>query len=290
MVSKKEAIKVKKFAYDPSKEPLGSGTYGTVFKGFEIENRKNFVAIKLVHKSLLEHYKNLEELCKRELEVLKTAQGPGILELKDYFATNEGNLYIVTKYYEDGNLAQLMAKYKGKLPPKLAINILKEVAKTFIELKKKLEDEGRKIRILHRDLKPENILMNKEVPVIADFGLSKVVSEEGDVSRNTGGIGTPNYKSPQVLESADYTEKCDVWSMGIVAYEMICGEKPWTAKYDLMMKEAIENNPLKFPPEIEKKTGIRDLIAGMLAIEESDRFDWEQVVDACEQVPEEELA
>lgn len=78
--------------------------------------------------------------------------------------------------------------------------------------------------VIHRDLKPENILLRDDVLKIADFGFAKH-SENNSFLRTI--VGTPAYMAPQILNEEKYTYKCDIWSLGVITYEMMVGKIPW---------------------------------------------------------------
>ena len=82
---------------------------------------------------------------------------------------------------------------------------------------------------LHRDLKPANILINEVVYKIGDFGFAKYVDNFGSQMLKSC-VGSPIYMAPQILERVQYTTKCDIWSLGVIFYEMMFGYPPWKAR------------------------------------------------------------
>ena len=289
MRAKREFKKIGNYVYDPNSEALGQGTYGTVFKGVEFTNKENKVAIKRIHKSMFNVYRDLGEMdfLDREMKILKRIKGKNIVRYIDSFTTNEGNLYLITKFYKDGNLEEFMRKSGGKLPLEKALKILKIIAQVFASLKElDLRNEnGEKKTLIHRDLKPENILMEGDEPVIADFGFAKFILEEkeAEMQKHTIRFGTKAYMSPQLLSESSYSHKCDVWSMGIKTYEMIYGVRPWKGDFAFQLLEGIKNQPLTFPEEPEVPSFVKELIQGMLEIEEAARYDWSKVVKVLEE-------
>lgn len=84
-------------------------------------------------------------------------------------------------------------------------------------------------KIIHRDLKPANILISDNVYKIGDFGFAKYVDNFGSQMLRSC-VGSPIYMAPQILQRTQYTTKCDIWSLGIIFYEMIHGYPPWKAR------------------------------------------------------------
>lgn len=82
-------------------------------------------------------------------------------------------------------------------------------------------------KIIHRDIKPANILIKQGVFKIADFGFARQVDNNNDLMMSIA--GTPFYMAPQVLLHEPYSSKCDVWSLGMIAYELLFGKLPFTA-------------------------------------------------------------
>ena len=106
--------------------------------------------------------------------------------------------------------------------------------------------------IVHRDLKPANLIMHDYTIKIADLGLSKCANYEMLESI----VGTPMYMSPQIFEGQGYTAKTDIWSLGVILYEMLYGRVPWKASSFNEYKHKIHNERVKFPtsPNVTKST------------------------------------
>ena len=289
MVTKREFRKVGNYVYDPNGEEIGRGAFGSVYKGVEYTNKTNKVAIKIILKSTIEKHRDLLDMFSREIKVLKKIQGKNLLEYLDSFYTSEGNLFIITKFYKDGNLSDYLRNSGGKLPLDKVLKIVKLIAMTFVGLEDLdlRNEDGKRETIFHRDLKPANILMDGDEPILADFGFAKFipVEKKEEVARHTNGLGTVAYMAPQLLAESPYSYKCDVWSMGIMAYEMIYGVRPWKGDLAYPLLEAIKKESLTFPEEPKVPTYVTDLIKGMLEIEDSARYDWNKIVKALENEP-----
>ena len=150
--------------------------------------------------------------------------------------------------------------------------------KEFLEGYKVLYEKS----IIHRDIKPENLLLHNDHLKIADFGFSRYFPKEGSMHQ-TRKVGSPLYMSPQILESTgDYTNKCDIWSLGISFYEMLFGDSPWSAGSEIELIAAIKNTPFKFPmreTKFEFLPEVADLLNRMLKYDEKDRISWEEIFE-----------
>ena len=121
------------------------------------------------------------------------------------------------------------------------------------------------IGILHRDLKPANILMSGGVCKISDFGLAKTLDVPADIVMNSL-VGTPLYMSPQILKKGKYTSRSDLWSIGLIFYELLHGSLPWTSLTEEMLLNNIMTKPVMIDKSVSDKS--RDLIKNCLKISE----------------------
>lgn len=129
-------------------------------------------------------------------------------------------------------------------------------------------------RIVHRDMKPANLLLNNRRIKIGDLGFSKIISGHEEIL--TSAVGTPLYMSPQILSNSIYTEKTDIWSLGIILYEMLVGELPWRVNSIQEIKEKVKHKP-EFPRHCLINPSTKSLILKMLAHEEKDRIGWQEL-------------
>ena len=150
---------------------------------------------------------------------MKKVDHPNIVKLLDVFQTSN-NMYIVTEFCQGGDLRNYI-RNKRKLCEGQALQILSDLMNGFKYLNK--------LDIIHRDLKPANILIHDGICKISDFGFAKSL-EDGQNTVMKSIVGTPLYMSPQILNKREYTNKSDLWSIGLIYYEMIHGQTPWPAK------------------------------------------------------------
>ncbi len=204
---------------------LGSGTYGKVIK-VEDQVETEWVAIKICE-CRQDDAKSLKaevELAKKVPRHANIARYDACHRLQTEMGLSD---FAIMKYYKDGNLATLL---KSRV---LGDGELRELVRGILEGLKVLHRQ----RIVHRDFKPANILISRDysgrlVPKIADFGLSKFVAEDAIDSSDfdlSDGRGTPAYKAPEQITGGTVSFNLDLWAFGVILYEMVTGEKPFSA-------------------------------------------------------------
>lgn len=250
-------------------ELLGQGGMATVYKGYR-EDIDRFVAVKVLppHPGLDHQFIDRFRL---EAKTIARLQHPHILPLYDY-GVEDDIIYLVMAYVAGGSLADMMDK--GKMPLPEIERILRQVAGAL--------DYAHRQGVIHRDIKPDNILLDKEGNVLlADFGIVKIVSGESDNNTNpaltqTGGlVGTPAYMAPeQGSGQSNITARADLYSLGVVVYEMLTGEPPYTA--DTPMQVVIKHitEPVPNPRNVNKDLSpeMENVIQRALAKRPDDRY------------------
>lgn len=199
-------------------EKIGDGGMAVVYKArCRLLNR--FVAIKILKPEFTKDAKFIESF-RRESQAAASLSHPNIVNIYD--VGKEGNIYyIVMELIEGQTLSDVIAN-EGMIEYKRAVDIVKQIALAL--------NFAHKNHIIHRDVKPHNILITKEgVAKITDFGIAKAVNA-GTIVGNTGTImGSVHYFSPEQARGGYVDEKSDIYSLGIVLYEMITGRVPFDA-------------------------------------------------------------
>ncbi|OWY19200.1 serine/threonine protein kinase [Sphingobacteriales bacterium UPWRP_1] len=215
-----------RYRYDVTKDKLGEGGFSKVYKAYDTQMNRD-VALKFYHGDISERYGVMEELKK-----VMTFKHPNlvryydavILDAPTMFDENAKAQIGVMEYVNSGDLNDFMKTYPS-------MQELGKVVEGILEGLDYLHSKG----VVHRDIKPQNILLHKEngqwIPKIADFGLAKRLNTFGDQSSKL--LGTMEYMAPEQFDSNKYGingqigTNVDIWSLGIILYEMFTGELPF---------------------------------------------------------------
>ena len=248
-------------------QQLGKGQFGIVFKGLDSEDNETPYAIKTINKSALNSSKLLKRLFESELEVMRLIQHPNLLHLYD-MVESSSNYYLILQLCEDGDLEKYIKK-KRRLSEEEAIYFLKQIMSGFVELHKQ--------KIMHRDFKLANIFLHKGQVVIGDFGFAKA-----GVEVTSTRLGTPYNMAPELLNSTGktpYTNKADLWSIGIVFFQMLHGRLPFNAMTLHDLKNEVKvycGERLRIDPTLNLSKETIDLLHRLLQYEPYKRINWRE--------------
>lgn len=268
--------KVDSYYYDPAK-PLGKGAFATVYKATD-ERTGEEVAVKVISAAKLLESEDQYNLFMREINVLREIKGQHIVRLLDVKRTTN-NLYIFTDFCNGGDLEKKL-KAKHPFTEEESLTILKQIADAFITIDSLqiVNSKGHKVIIMHRDIKAANILFHEGRIKVADFGFAKLIDEVDKNARKAHTLlGTPLYMAPQILNDENYSTKCDIWSTGVLFYEILFGKLPWTGTSVPNLYSNIKSKALTYPKNISSET--KDLIAKMLEIKEDKRLSWKELYE-----------
>jgi predicted Ser/Thr protein kinase len=203
---------------------LGRGGMGVVFKAWE-ESLQRFVAIKMLGDQLTND-ENLVARFLREARAVADLNHPNIVQVFSV-DKHEGRPYFAMEFVEGESLTELI-RTSNKIEPSRALTLLKEVANGMSAA----HDKG----VVHRDIKPDNIMLTRHGGVkVVDFGVARVEDPNTKLTATGMAVGTPNYISPEVCLGLDVDQRSDLFSMGVVLYEMLTGETPFDADSPLEM-------------------------------------------------------
>jgi len=229
---------------------IGSGSFSTVWLGEYVVNCRN-VAIKVISKNSVQQPNTLTRFM-REISLLKHIDHPFISHFFE-IVEDEQNFYLILEYAENGDLGSFL-KEKGALTELQARHF-------FSELVSVLDYLHNEMHIAHRDIKPENILLDRFNNIrVIDFGLSNRFTDF-DPHLNTA-CGSPAYAAPEMIRGEPYTKAADVWSAGILLYQMVCGYLPYGSTEVQDMLNEILTNDVKYPSTLPKD--LIELLKSML--------------------------
>ncbi len=248
---------------------IGKGGMGAVYKARQ-PGLDRIVALKILPPATAGGPGFIERF-NREARALAKLNHPNIVSVFEFGEVN-GMPFFIMEFVDGLNLRQL--EQAGKLSAREALLIVPQICEAL----QFAHDEG----IVHRDIKPENILVDKKGRVkIADFGIAKILGRESDVNiTETGGaIGTPHYMAPEQMEKPTTVDhRADIFSLGVVFYEMLTGELPLgkfappssrkvevDVRLDDVVLRALEKDPeRRYQHASQVKTAV-DTIAGSAA-------------------------
>ncbi|KAE8281701.1 Calcium/calmodulin-dependent protein kinase type 1D [Larimichthys crocea] len=249
------------------KEVLGTGAFSEVVLAQERLTGRMF-AVKCIPKKAL---KGKESSIENEIAVLRKIKHENIVALEDIYESPD-HLYLIMQLVSGGELFDRIVE-KGFYTEKDASTLIRQVLDAVNYL--------HKMGIVHRDLKPENLLyfnpQDGSKIMISDFGLSKMEGS-GDVMSTA--CGTPGYVAPEVLAQKPYSKAVDCWSIGVIAYILLCGYPPFYDENDSKLFEQILKADYEFdaPYWDDISDSAKDFISSLMEKDPAKRFTCDQAL------------
>ena len=199
-------------------EVIGKGAMGTVFKGVDPAINR-LVALKTIRLDFVTDQAEMEDLrdrLTREARAAGKLSHPNIVTIYDIGAEN--NLHYIAMEYLEGQTLDELIKRKVQFSYRIVANIISQICMAL----QYAHDQG----IVHRDIKPANIMVLPDYSIkVMDFGIARV--DSSSMTRTGVAMGTPNYIAPELLQGKSVDRRCDIFSLGVVLYEVLTGRRPF---------------------------------------------------------------
>ncbi|MHB8033673.1 serine/threonine protein kinase [Clostridium botulinum] len=222
-------------------EKVGEGGMATVYKA-KCHYLNRFVAIKILKEQFCSD-KEFVEKFKREATSVASLSDNNIVNIYD--VGSENNIHYIVMEYVDGKTLKELIVEKGKIDPKETVRISKQIASALVC--------AHRNNIIHRDIKPHNILVTKEgIVKVTDFGIAKA-SNSATITNSSKVMGSAHYFSPEQAKGSFVDSRTDIYSLGIVMYEMLVGKVPFDGESPVSVAVKHIQNEVVAPKEIDDK-------------------------------------
>ncbi len=244
-------------------DELGGGAWGRVYRARQVNLGGRLVAVKVLHPALARD-ETARQRFVDEANHMAQLRHSNIVKVHDV-GEEDGTYYFAMEYIEGNSLSEVIAREGSMSAGRVA-----EMGAQIADALGRAHSRG----VVHRDIKPGNILLDAEGrPVLTDFGIAKV--GEGTGLTATGmSIGTPEYMSPEQAKGNIIDGRSDIYSLGVVLYEMLCGQAPFTAATPVAVGMKHISEPPQDPRELRPDCPewLASIILRALAKEPFDRF------------------
>lgn len=242
---------------------LGQGGMGAVYKAYDKELERN-IALKLIRPSLAQNPEILKRF-KQELILARQVTHKNVIRIHDLGQTDDGIKFITMDFVEGRDLRSL-SQERGKLEPREAAQIMLQICRAL--------EAAHSAGVIHRDLKPQNIMLDPSSRVyVMDFGIARSAYLPG-MTQTGALIGTPEYMSPEQARGEKLTEQSDIFSLGVIFYELLTGKSPYHS--DVPLATLWKRMQEKATPPIEVDSSVpqvlSDIVVKALEINPEKRF------------------
>lgn len=221
---------------------LGKGGMGIVYRARDAVLGRE-VALKFITSGMLASERELRRFY-REAQAVAQLDHPHIIKIYD-FGELEGEHYFTMGLAAGGSLAQHRQRFTDN--PRATVELLLKIAQAVHHI----HLQG----VLHRDLKPGNILLEAgDKPLVTDFGLAKPIEPEDELTRPGDAPGTPAYMAPEQAgkHNDQVCKQTDIWALGVILYELLCGQKPFTGDSEQVILSAVQSSDPPAPRSLKK--------------------------------------
>ncbi len=242
---------------------LGEGGMATVYRARQ-ESVDRDVAVKVIRSALVESQSFIDRF-KREAKTVASLSHPHILKVFDY-GQHEDIVYLVMEQMTGGSLTDLIQK--GPLSMSMTTRMVEQIAGAL--------DYAHRRGIIHRDLKPQNVLLDEDQNAfLTDFGIAKLLdSAAGGLTQSGAVVGTPSYMSPEQWKGGVVDARADIYSLGVMLFEMLAGSVPFSADtpFGMMHKHVYELPPMVRSTKPDLPPYVDEVLETALAKEPDARY------------------
>ncbi|KAL8142701.1 hypothetical protein V2J09_015733 [Rumex salicifolius] len=243
-------------------EQVGEGSFGKVFKG-----RRKFTGKTVAMKFIDKHGKSEKDIhnLRQEIEILRKLKHENIIQMLDSFETQ--HQFCVVTEFALGELFELLENEEC-LPEEQVRAISKQLVRALHYLHSN--------RIIHRDMKPQNILIGAgSVVKLCDFGFARAMSANTFVLRSIK--GTPLYMAPELVREQPYNHTADLWSLGVILYELFVGKPPFYTNSVYQLIRHIVRDPVEYPDNMSQE--FKSFLMGLLNKAPQQRLSWPALLE-----------
>ena len=245
-------------------KPIGRGGFGEVWKVVHKATSKVY-CIKVISKKSIIEQKMVEQM-NREIEIMYSLHHPHIVKLINHFEDDE-SFYLVMHYASKGQLYTHL-KRSGRFDQKVAAQYVRDTIQALIYLHSFTPP------IIHRDIKPENILVDADYRVkLADFGWSNYETNDDRITY----CGTPEYLAPEMLNKKGHDTGVDIWSIGVLLFELLCGSSPFAGSSQEELFQNIRKHKINWPSDFPPVA--KTLIFKILKQNPKDRISLKEILN-----------
>nr|XP_043610740.1 serine/threonine-protein kinase TIO-like isoform X2 [Erigeron canadensis] len=241
---------------------VGEGSFGKVYKG-----RRKFTGQTVAMKFILKHGKSEKDIesLRQEIQILKRLKHENVIQMLD-FSESPQELCVVTEFAH-GELFEVIEDDKC-----LSEEEVQKIAKQLVRALHYLHTN----RIIHRDMKPQNILICAGgVVKLCDFGFARAMSANTVALRSIK--GTPLYMAPELIREQAYNHTADLWSLGVILYELYVGQPPFYTERIYELVQRITKAPVKYPDTMSEH--FRSFLTGLLNKDPQSRLTWPNLLE-----------